>query len=65
MPSHNVALLAGAGDGAHRPALVAADRLVRIPIDQRVDSLGVGHAAIAGTHLTAAVKAPHTATTVI
>lgn len=49
-----VALLAGAeGPGLTAGALAAADRLVRIPIDQRVDSLNVGHAtAIALAALT-------------
>lgn len=40
-----VALLAGAeGPGLTQPALTAADRRVRIPIDARVDSLNVSHA---------------------
>ena len=45
VPDRVAVLLGAEGPGLSRAALDAADRRVRIPIDRRVDSLNVGHAA--------------------
>ncbi len=45
VPPRVAVVLGAEGPGLSAPALAAADRRVRIPIDPHVDSLNVGHAA--------------------